>query len=160
MNSSLQWILRSNFEEHLHQHRFMLSHKAVLLSVFCILYCKLLAFCSSFLVSCHCQTGRRLYSKLLHICCISFLTLGTKTLLKSAIFTKMSCELNCASNCFSCNLDLAGNQSPQGISCDIFDKWTQPEYAGIERISMAHVNWNISITGNMSSQFLWVLEDL
>jgi hypothetical protein len=48
---------------------------------------------------------------------------------------------------FSCNfLDLAVRQSPQGLSCDIFDKCSQPEYTGIERIRMPHVHSNISIT--------------
>jgi hypothetical protein len=50
---------------------------------------------------------------------------------------------------FSCNfLDLATRQSPQGLSCDIFDKLFQPEYAGIEMISMPHVHSNISMTGS------------
>jgi hypothetical protein len=47
-------------------------------------------------------------------------------------------------------------QSPQGISCDIFDKRSQPEYAGIEMIRMPHVHSNISITaqlGVIKSQF-------
>lgn len=44
--------------------------------------------------------------------------------------TKTSFELNCTSKSFSCHfLDLAVNQSPQGRSCDIFDKLSQPEYA-------------------------------
>jgi hypothetical protein len=37
-------------------------------------------------------------------------------------------------------------QIPQGISCDIFDKCSQPEYAGIDMIRMSHVHSNISIT--------------
>jgi hypothetical protein len=37
-------------------------------------------------------------------------------------------------------------QNPQGISCDIFDKRPQPEYAGIDIICMPHVHSNISIT--------------
>jgi hypothetical protein len=47
-------------------------------------------------------------------------------------------------------------QSPQGISCDIFDKCSQPEYAGIDMIRMSHVHSNISITANLgviNSQF-------
>jgi len=35
-------------------------------------------------------------------------------------------------------------QSPQGLSCDIFDKRSQPEYAGIEMIRVPHVHSNIS----------------
>jgi hypothetical protein len=36
--------------------------------------------------------------------------------------------LNCTSKGFSCNfLDLAVRQSPKGLSCDIFDKRSQPE---------------------------------
>ncbi len=58
---------------------------------------------------------------------------------------------------FSCNfLDLAMRQSPQGLSCDIFDKRSQPEYAGIEMIRMPYVHSNISMTaklGVISSQF-------
>jgi hypothetical protein len=47
-------------------------------------------------------------------------------------------------------------QSPQGLSCDIFDKRSQPEYAGIEMIRMPHVDSNISMTaklGVINSQF-------
>jgi hypothetical protein len=47
-------------------------------------------------------------------------------------------------------------QSPQGLSCDIFDKRSQPEYAGIEMIGMPHVHSNISMTaklGVINSQF-------
>ncbi len=47
-------------------------------------------------------------------------------------------------------------QSPQGLSCDIFDKRSQPEYAGIEMIGMPHVHSNISRTaklGAINSQF-------
>jgi hypothetical protein len=47
-------------------------------------------------------------------------------------------------------------QSPQGLSCDIFDKRSQPEYAGIEMIRMPHVHSNISMTaklGVINSQF-------
>ncbi len=41
----------------------------------------------------------------------------------SGIYPKTSCELNCTSKGFSCNfLDLTVRQSPQGLSCDIFDK--------------------------------------
>jgi hypothetical protein len=58
---------------------------------------------------------------------------------------------------FSCNfLDLTVRQSPQGLSCDIFDKCSQPEYAGIEMIRMPRVHSNISMTaklGFINSQF-------
>jgi hypothetical protein len=59
----------------------------------------------------------------------------------SGIYPKTSCELNCMSKGFSCNfLDLTVRLSPQGVSCDIFDKCSQPEYAGIEMIRMPHVH--------------------
>jgi hypothetical protein len=67
------------------------------------------------------------------------------------IYPKTSCELNCTSKGFSCNF-----LDPQGLSCDIFDKCSQPEYAGIEMIRMLHVHSNISMTaklGVISSQF-------
>jgi hypothetical protein len=65
----------------------------------------------------------------------------------SGIDPKTSCELNCMSKGFSCNfLDLAVRQSPQGLSCDIVDKRSQPEYAGIEMIRMPHVHSSISMT--------------
>jgi len=65
----------------------------------------------------------------------------------SSIYPKTSCELNCRSKGLSCNfLDLAVRQSPQGLSCDIFEKCCQPEYAGIEMIRMPHVHSNISMT--------------
>ncbi len=51
---------------------------------------------------------------------------------------------------------LSVSQSPQGLSCDIFDKRSQPEYAGIEMIRMPHVHSNISMTvklGVINSQF-------
>jgi len=55
----------------------------------------------------------------------------------SGIYPKIFCELNCTSEGFSCNfLDLAVRQSLQDLSCDIFDKRSQPEYAGIEMIRM------------------------
>ncbi len=47
-------------------------------------------------------------------------------------------------------------QSPQGISCDIFDKCSQPEYAGVELICMPYVHSNILITAKLgvnNSQF-------
>jgi hypothetical protein len=73
------------------------------------------------------------------------------------IFSQTSCELNCTSKGFSCNfLDLTVRQSPQGLSCNIFDKRSQPEYAGIEMIRMPHVHSNISMTaklGFINSQF-------
>jgi hypothetical protein len=75
----------------------------------------------------------------------------------SGIFPKTSCQLNCTSKGFSCNfLDLAVRQSPQGVSCDIFDKHSQPEYAGIEMTRMPHVQSDISMTaklGVINSQF-------
>jgi hypothetical protein len=56
----------------------------------------------------------------------------------SGIYPKIFCELNCTSKGFSCNfLDLAVRQSLQGLSCDIFDKCSQPEYAVIEMIRMS-----------------------
>jgi hypothetical protein len=62
---------------------------------------------------------------------------------------------------FSCDfLDLAMRQSPQGLSCDLFDKHSQPEYAGIEMIRMPHVHSNISMTaklGVINSQFYRLL---
>jgi hypothetical protein len=68
----------------------------------------------------------------------------------SGIDPKTSCQLNCMSKGFSCNfLDLAVRQSPQGLSCDIFDKRSQPEYAGIEMIRMPHVHSSISMTAKL-----------
>jgi hypothetical protein len=46
-------------------------------------------------------------------------------------------------------LDLAVRQSPQGLSCDIFDKCSQPKYAGIKMIRMLHVHSNISMTAKL-----------
>ncbi len=73
------------------------------------------------------------------------------------MYPNVSCELNCTSKGFICNfLDLAVNESAQGRSCDIFDKYSQPESAGIEMICMPHVHSNISITaklGVINSQF-------
>jgi hypothetical protein len=61
----------------------------------------------------------------------------------------------------SCNfLDLYVRQSSQGLSCDIFDKHSQPEYAGIEIIRMPHVHSNISMSaklGVINSQFYRLL---
>jgi hypothetical protein len=75
----------------------------------------------------------------------------------SGIDPKTSCELNCTSKGFSCNfLDLVVRQSPQGLSCDIFDKRSQPEYAGIEMIRMPQIHSSISMTvklGVINSQF-------
>jgi hypothetical protein len=49
------------------------------------------------------------------------------------IYPKASCGLNCTSKGFSRSLlDLIVSQSPQGLSDDIFDKRSQPEYAGID----------------------------
>ncbi len=65
----------------------------------------------------------------------------------SSIYPKISCGLNCTYKGFSCNfLDLTVRQSPQGLSCDISDKRSQPEYAGIEMIRMPHVHSNFSMT--------------
>ncbi len=66
--------------------------------------------------------------------------------------------LNSTSKGFSHNfLDLNVKQTcPQGISCDILDKCSQPEYAGIDMIHMPHVHSNISIIvqlGVINSQF-------
>jgi hypothetical protein len=48
----------------------------------------------------------------------------------SGIYPRTSCKLNCTSKGFSCNLlDLTVRRSPQGLSSDIFDKHSQPEYA-------------------------------
>jgi len=73
------------------------------------------------------------------------------------IYPKTSCELNCTSKGFSCNLlDLIVSQSPQGLSCDIFYKRSQPKYASINMIKMPHVHSNISMTiklGVINSQF-------
>jgi hypothetical protein len=69
-------------------------------------------------------------------------------------YPKSSCKLNCTCKGFSCNfLNLAVEQSPQGIFCDIFDKCSQPE---IEMIHMPHIHSNIPITaklGVINSQF-------
>jgi hypothetical protein len=76
---------------------------------------------------------------------------------RSGIYPKTSCKLICTSKGFSCNsLDLTVSQSPQGLSCDIFDKCSQLEFAGIEMIRMPHVHSNISMTtklGVINSQF-------
>jgi len=83
--------------------------------------------------------------------------IGIQDSFGSGIYPKTSCELNCMSKGFSCNfLDLTLRQSPQGLSCDIFDKRSQPEYAGIEMIRMPQVHSNISMTaklGVINSQF-------
>jgi hypothetical protein len=75
----------------------------------------------------------------------------------SGIYPETSCELNCMSKDFSCKfLDLTVRQSPQGLSCDIFDKHSEPEYAGIEMIRMPHVHSIISMTAKLwvtNSQF-------
>jgi hypothetical protein len=79
----------------------------------------------------------------------------------SDVYPKTSYELNCTSNCFSCNfLDLIVSHSPQGLSCDIFDKRSQPKCAGIEMIRMPHVHSNISMItklGVINSQFYFVV---
>jgi hypothetical protein len=40
-------------------------------------------------------------------------------------------------------------QCPSGISCDIFDKHSQPEYSGIEMIHLPHFRSNISIAAKL-----------
>jgi hypothetical protein len=45
----------------------------------------------------------------------------------------------------SCNLDLAMKQRPQGISCDIFGKCSQPDYANIDMLFIASISF----------QYLW-----
>ncbi len=71
------------------------------------------------------------------------------------IYPKTSCELNCTSKGFSCNfLDLTVRQSPQGLPYDIFDKRSQPKYAGIEMIRMPRVHSNISMTAKLG---LWIV---
>jgi hypothetical protein len=66
------------------------------------------------------------------------------------IYPKTSCELNYISKGFFCNfLDLTVSQSPQGLSSDIFDKPSQPEYAGIDMIRMPHVHSNISMIAKL-----------
>jgi hypothetical protein len=68
----------------------------------------------------------------------------------SGIYPETSCELNCTSKDFCCKfLDLAVRQSPQGLSCEVFDKRSQPEYAGIEMIRMPHVHSIISMTAKL-----------
>jgi hypothetical protein len=111
-----------------------------------------------------CRNGKKLYGqKAIHwlpLYMAVFLQRHKVACLKryiSCFFTRTSCELNCMSKGFSCNfLDLAVRQSPQGLSCDIFDKCSQPEYAGIEMIRMPHVHSSMSITvklGVINSQF-------
>jgi len=59
------------------------------------------------------------------------------------IYPKPSCKLNCTSKGFSYNfLDLTVNQSLQGLSCDIFYKRSQLEYACIDKIKMPPVHSN------------------
>ncbi len=91
-----------------------------------------------------------------HIGCW-ILSRGNQDSFGSGIYPKTSCELNCTSKGFSCNfLDLTVRQSPQGLSCDIFDEHSQPEYAGIGMIRMPHVHSNISMTvrlGVINGQF-------
>jgi hypothetical protein len=88
----------------------------------------------------------------------SFMYLGQGSF-GSRIYPKTSCEtMNSTSKGFSHNfLDLDVKQTcPQGISCDIFDTCSQPEFAGIDMIHMPHVHCNISIIvklGVINSQF-------
>jgi hypothetical protein len=71
------------------------------------------------------------------------------------IYPKAFCELNCTCKGFSGNfLGLAVRESPQGLSCDIFDKPSQP---GIEMIRIPCVHSSISIIvklGVIISQFV------
>jgi len=68
------------------------------------------------------------------------------------------CELNCTSKGFSCNfLHLAVKQSPQVISCDIFDKHSQSEYVGIDMICMPDFPSNISIAVKLGVVNSWFL---
>ncbi len=64
-------------------------------------------------------------------------------------YPKSSYKLNCTSKDFSCNfLNLAVKQSPQGISCDIFDKCSQPEIEMIHMpmfIPISQLSWELSI---------------
>ncbi len=69
-----------------------------------------------------------------------------KDILVGCIYPKISCEQNCTSKGFSCNLDLAVKRNPQGIS---FDKCFQPEYAGIDITWKPHVRFNISIAAQL-----------
>jgi hypothetical protein len=46
-------------------------------------------------------------------------------------------------------VDLAINQSPRGLSFDIFDKFTQQEYACIDIICILHVHSNTYITAKL-----------
>jgi hypothetical protein len=84
----------------------------------------------------------------------SFMYLGQGSF-GSRIYPKTSCEtLNSTSQGFS-HLDVK-QTCPQGISCDIFDKCSLPEFAGIDMIHMPHVHCNISIIvklGVINSQF-------
>jgi hypothetical protein len=49
-----------------------------------------------------------------------------------AVTNCISSSSTCMFKGFSCSfLDLTVRQSPQGLSCDIFDKHSQPECAGI-----------------------------
>jgi hypothetical protein len=58
----------------------------------------------------------------------------------------MSSELNCTSRGFSFSfLDC------RGLYGEIFDKSTQPEYAGLDMIHMPHIQSNISITANLGT---------
>jgi hypothetical protein len=41
----------------------------------------------------------------------------------------------------SCNLDLAMKQCPEGISCDIFGKCSQPDYTSIDMLCIASISF-------------------
>jgi hypothetical protein len=41
----------------------------------------------------------------------------------------------------SCNLDLVMTQRPQGISCDIFGKCSQPDHASIDMLCIASISF-------------------
>ncbi len=89
-------------------------------------------------------------SFLLHFGFVSGLLFSFQDSFGGDIYPKTFCELNCMSKGFYCNfLDLAVRQSPQGLSWDIFDKHSKPEYAGIEMIRMPQVYSNISITAKL-----------
>jgi hypothetical protein len=62
------------------------------------------------------------------------------------IYPNMSSKLNCTSRGFSFSfLDC------RGLFGEIFDKSTQPEYAGLDMIHMPHIDSNISIAANLGT---------
>jgi hypothetical protein len=65
------------------------------------------------------------------------------------IYPRASCELNYMFEGFFCKFsNLVVAQSPQGLSCDIFDKCFQPKYVGTKMISIPHVH--ISMTAKLN----------